>query len=111
MEFFQTRMGQAFFGGQLPSLIKALERIADVLSNSPKAVASKMLRRERSINPGNDYWTCFCGHTGNTPTRDGGSGFVRCDDLGHRVVDDDKWPGLYQCPQCGRIFDIDGFLS
>lgn len=111
MEFHQTKMGHIFFEHQLPSLIKVLERIADAVTNSPKADGNKCLRRERSINPGNDYWVCFCGHSGCTPSSDGGTGFIRCDDSGNRAVDEYKWPGLYQCPQCGRIFDIDGFLS
>lgn len=32
MEFFQTRMGQEFFNKQLPSLIRSLERLGEVLS-------------------------------------------------------------------------------
>jgi hypothetical protein len=34
-EFFQTRMGQAFFEGTMPRLAKALETIADVLAQMP----------------------------------------------------------------------------
>ena len=30
-EFFQTRMGQAFYEGTMPRIAKALERIADAL--------------------------------------------------------------------------------
>lgn len=33
MEFFQTVMGRKFFEGQVPKLIKALERIADALED------------------------------------------------------------------------------
>ena len=32
MEFFQTRMGQEFFTKQLPSLIRSLERLGEVLT-------------------------------------------------------------------------------
>lgn len=34
MKFFQTVMGRKFFEGQLPRLIKALERIADELKRA-----------------------------------------------------------------------------
>ncbi len=34
MEFFQTVMGKRFFEGQLPSLIKAINRLADAVEES-----------------------------------------------------------------------------
>ena len=41
MEFFQTVMGKRFFEGQVPKLIKALERIADALEDIAEQKESK----------------------------------------------------------------------
>lgn len=35
-EFFQTRMGQTFYEGTLPRMVKALERIATALESLEK---------------------------------------------------------------------------
>lgn len=45
-EFFQTGMGQKFFEGTVPRIVKALERIADALekqneTKSPEAIAER----------------------------------------------------------------------
>lgn len=36
-KFFQTRMGQHFYEGTVPRILRALERIADALERTPKA--------------------------------------------------------------------------
>lgn len=45
-------------------------------------------------------WVCTCGNMSHT------TGFEFCDAAGN-VTDDagDDWPGLYLCPDCGRIID------
>ncbi len=48
MKFFQTMMGRKFFEGQLPRLIKALEKIAEELkrANDLKEEAKEEVNEE-----------------------------------------------------------------
>ncbi|MCR5670139.1 MAG: hypothetical protein K6G10_03970 [Butyrivibrio sp.] len=41
MEFFQTVMGKRFFEGQLPALIKAVERLAEAVEESNRLMSGK----------------------------------------------------------------------
>lgn len=42
-EFFQTRMGQAFYDGTLPRLVKAIERLTDRLDTTDLLAALQVI--------------------------------------------------------------------
>jgi hypothetical protein len=49
-EFFQTRMGQKFYEGTMPRLVKALERIADSLGRITDSL-DDIVKLEREKKP------------------------------------------------------------
>jgi hypothetical protein len=44
-----------------------------------------------------DAWVCPCKNSTDT------GGFTPCNELGHPMEPDSKWPNLYSCNNCGRV--------
>ena len=48
-EFFQTQMGARFFGGTVPALVRALERIADNLEKNVPQTETEITLEEKDF--------------------------------------------------------------
>lgn len=60
MEFHETMYGKRFFENQLPSLIRALNRIADNQESALSEKSTVSTRRSNTVaNPGSKIYVCY----------------------------------------------------